>query len=126
VLAVHPRGDESRPETGVFSTRSPHRPNPIGLHRVRVLTVDGPRVQVADLPEDRYRLIRYDARGHGDSGATADPADYAYPSLAADQLALADALGLGRRGAGEAVAPQDRCPRTGVLDGQVDPPDLHQ
>ncbi|MFF0469506.1 tRNA (N6-threonylcarbamoyladenosine(37)-N6)-methyltransferase TrmO [Micromonospora zamorensis] len=49
VLAVHPRGDESRPETGVFSTRSPHRPNPIGLHRVRVLTVDGLRVQVADL-----------------------------------------------------------------------------
>lgn len=51
---------------------------------------------VADLPEDRYRLIRYDARGHGESGATADPADYAYPSLAADQLALADALGVDR------------------------------
>lgn len=51
---------------------------------------------VADLPGDRYRLIRYDARGHGESGATADPADYAYPSLAADQLALADALGLDR------------------------------
>ncbi|WCN84231.1 tRNA (N6-threonylcarbamoyladenosine(37)-N6)-methyltransferase TrmO [Micromonospora sp. LH3U1] len=49
VLAVHPRGDESRPETGVFSTRSPHRPNPIGLHRVRVLGVDGLRVEVADL-----------------------------------------------------------------------------
>lgn len=49
VLAVHPRGDESRPETGVFSTRSPHRPNPIGLHRVRVLDVDGLRVRVADL-----------------------------------------------------------------------------
>ncbi|MEV4499793.1 tRNA (N6-threonylcarbamoyladenosine(37)-N6)-methyltransferase TrmO [Micromonospora arborensis] len=49
VLAVHPRGDESRPETGVFSTRSPHRPNPIGLHRVRVLAVDGLRVEVADL-----------------------------------------------------------------------------
>ncbi|MFF0174958.1 tRNA (N6-threonylcarbamoyladenosine(37)-N6)-methyltransferase TrmO [Micromonospora profundi] len=49
VLAVHPRGDESRPETGVFSTRSPHRPNPIGLHRVRVLAVDGLRVQVAHL-----------------------------------------------------------------------------
>ncbi|MGC4749792.1 tRNA (N6-threonylcarbamoyladenosine(37)-N6)-methyltransferase TrmO [Micromonospora sp. DT201] len=49
VLAVHPRGDESRPETGVFSTRSPHRPNPIGLHRVRVLAVDGLCVEVADL-----------------------------------------------------------------------------
>jgi tRNA-Thr(GGU) m(6)t(6)A37 methyltransferase TsaA len=49
VLAVHPRGDETRPLTGVFSTRSPHRPNPIGLHRVRVLAVDGLRVEVADL-----------------------------------------------------------------------------
>ncbi|MEU5906986.1 tRNA (N6-threonylcarbamoyladenosine(37)-N6)-methyltransferase TrmO [Micromonospora sp. NPDC047527] len=49
VLAVHPRGDETRPETGVFSTRSPHRPNPIGLHRVRVLAVDGLRLRVADL-----------------------------------------------------------------------------
>ncbi|MBQ0893785.1 tRNA (N6-threonylcarbamoyladenosine(37)-N6)-methyltransferase TrmO [Micromonospora sp. U56] len=49
VLTVHPRGDRSRPETGVFSTRSPHRPNPIGLHRVRVLAVDGLRVRVADL-----------------------------------------------------------------------------
>ncbi|MET8233860.1 tRNA (N6-threonylcarbamoyladenosine(37)-N6)-methyltransferase TrmO [Micromonospora sp. NPDC005298] len=49
VLAVRPRGDQSRPETGVFSTRSPHRPNPIGLHRVRVLAVDGLRLRVADL-----------------------------------------------------------------------------
>ncbi|MEV4824125.1 tRNA (N6-threonylcarbamoyladenosine(37)-N6)-methyltransferase TrmO [Micromonospora sp. NPDC049274] len=49
VLTVHPRGDETRPRTGVFSTRSPHRPNPIGLHRVRVLAVDGLRVEVADL-----------------------------------------------------------------------------
>jgi tRNA-Thr(GGU) m(6)t(6)A37 methyltransferase TsaA len=49
VLAVHPRGDETRPLTGVFSTRSPDRPNPVGLHRVRILAVDGVRVQVADL-----------------------------------------------------------------------------
>ncbi|KKJ93963.1 tRNA (N6-threonylcarbamoyladenosine(37)-N6)-methyltransferase TrmO [Micromonospora sp. HK10] len=49
VLAVHPRGDESRPRTGVFATRSPHRPNPVGLHRVRILEVDGVRVRVADL-----------------------------------------------------------------------------
>ncbi|MGW5669044.1 tRNA (N6-threonylcarbamoyladenosine(37)-N6)-methyltransferase TrmO [Micromonospora sp. NPDC003776] len=49
VLVVHPRGDTSRPETGVFATRSPHRPNPVGLHRVRVLRVDGLRVRVADL-----------------------------------------------------------------------------
>lgn len=49
VLAVHPRGDESRPLTGVFSTRSPHRPNPIGLHRVTIEAVDGLRVRVRDL-----------------------------------------------------------------------------
>ena len=46
VLSVHPRGDETRPMEGVFSTRSPHRPNPIGLHRVQVTAVDGLRVQV--------------------------------------------------------------------------------
>jgi tRNA-Thr(GGU) m(6)t(6)A37 methyltransferase TsaA len=49
VLAVHPRGDLSRPETGVFSTRSPDRPNPIGLHRVGILAIDGVRVRVRDL-----------------------------------------------------------------------------
>ncbi len=49
VLRVHPRGDPRNPETGVFSTRSPDRPNPIGLHRVRTLAVDGARVQVSDL-----------------------------------------------------------------------------
>jgi tRNA-Thr(GGU) m(6)t(6)A37 methyltransferase TsaA len=37
VLQVRPRGDQSRPLTGVFSTRSPDRPNPLGLHRVKVL-----------------------------------------------------------------------------------------
>jgi tRNA-Thr(GGU) m(6)t(6)A37 methyltransferase TsaA len=49
VLAVHPRGDLSRPETGVFSTRSPDRPNPIGLHRVGIVAIDGLRVRVRDL-----------------------------------------------------------------------------
>jgi tRNA-Thr(GGU) m(6)t(6)A37 methyltransferase TsaA len=49
VLRVHPRGDLSRPEQGVFATRSPDRPNPIGVHRVRVLAVDGLRVHVSDL-----------------------------------------------------------------------------
>ena len=39
VLQVHPRGDLNRPLTGVFATRSPDRPNPIGLHRVSVLEV---------------------------------------------------------------------------------------
>jgi len=49
VLRVHPRGDLSRPERGVFGTRSPDRPNPIGLHRVRVLSVEGSGVHVSDL-----------------------------------------------------------------------------
>lgn len=49
VLAVHPRDDPANPETGVFSTRSQARPNPIGLHRVRVLAVDGLRVRVSNL-----------------------------------------------------------------------------
>ena len=49
VLVVHARGDTSRPREGVFSTRSPHRPNPIGLHRVLVVAVEGLRVQVDHL-----------------------------------------------------------------------------
>ncbi len=49
VLAVHPRGDQQRPLTGVFSTRSPDRPNPIGLHRVLILAIEGTRVQVRNL-----------------------------------------------------------------------------
>ena len=48
-LTVHPRGDVSRPEQGVFSTRSASRPNPIGLHRVRVLGIDGVRLHVSGL-----------------------------------------------------------------------------
>lgn len=47
ILVVRPRGDRARPETGVFATRSPDRPNPVGLHRVRVLAVDGPRLLVS-------------------------------------------------------------------------------
>jgi len=49
VLVVHPRGDLARPETGVFSTRSPDRPNPVGLHRVTITAVDGTRVRVRNL-----------------------------------------------------------------------------
>lgn len=49
VLKVHPRGDLNRVEQGVFSTRSASRPNPIGLHRVRVLGIDGMRVHVSGL-----------------------------------------------------------------------------
>jgi tRNA-Thr(GGU) m(6)t(6)A37 methyltransferase TsaA len=49
VLVVHPRDDPAAPERGVFSTRSADRPNPIGLHPVRVLGVDGTRVRVGPL-----------------------------------------------------------------------------
>ena len=49
VLSVHPRDDVSRPLTGVFSTRSADRPNPIGLHRVRIVAIDGLRLRVRDL-----------------------------------------------------------------------------
>jgi tRNA-Thr(GGU) m(6)t(6)A37 methyltransferase TsaA len=48
-LAVHPRDNPANPLTGVFSTRSADRPNPIGLHRVQVLAVDGHRLRVANL-----------------------------------------------------------------------------
>ncbi len=47
--ACTPEDDPANPETGVFSTRSPDRPNPIGLHRVTIAAVDGPRVLVRDL-----------------------------------------------------------------------------
>jgi len=49
ILSVYPRGDRSRPVEGVFSTRSPHRPNPVGLHQVEVTAVDGCRLQVRSL-----------------------------------------------------------------------------
>ncbi len=49
VLRVHPRDDVAQPEQGVFSTRSADRPNPIGLHPVVVLEVDGPRLRVRSL-----------------------------------------------------------------------------
>ena len=45
-LTTYPRGDTSRPLTGVFATRSPHRPNPIGLHTVTVTAVEGNVVRV--------------------------------------------------------------------------------
>jgi tRNA-Thr(GGU) m(6)t(6)A37 methyltransferase TsaA len=41
VLQVHPRGEMANPLSGVFATRSPDRPNPIGLHRATVLSIDG-------------------------------------------------------------------------------------
>ena len=49
VLEVHPRGDLSNPLTGVFATRSPDRPNPIGLHRVTIREIDGTRLRVGPI-----------------------------------------------------------------------------
>lgn len=49
VLSTRPRDDPTNPMTGVFSTRSPDRPNPIGLHRVRLLDTDGSRLRVGPL-----------------------------------------------------------------------------
>ena len=49
VLAVHPRGDASRPLTGVFSTRSQDRPNPVGLHEVEIVDVEPDRLRVRGL-----------------------------------------------------------------------------
>ena len=49
VLRTHPRDDLANPEVGVFSTRSPDRPNPIGLHVVEILSSDRGRLQVRNL-----------------------------------------------------------------------------
>jgi tRNA-Thr(GGU) m(6)t(6)A37 methyltransferase TsaA len=49
VLQVHPRGEIENPLTGVFATRSPDRPNPIGLHRVTVLEINGNNLKVGPI-----------------------------------------------------------------------------
>ena len=49
ILKVHPRGDETVPLAGVFATRSPDRPNPLGLHRVTVLEIAGERLKVGPI-----------------------------------------------------------------------------
>jgi tRNA-Thr(GGU) m(6)t(6)A37 methyltransferase TsaA len=49
VLRVHPRSDPRLPWTGVFATRSPDRPNPLGLHPVVVRAVDGNRLRVGPI-----------------------------------------------------------------------------
>jgi tRNA-Thr(GGU) m(6)t(6)A37 methyltransferase TsaA len=49
VLRVHPRGDVANPIQGVFNTRSPDRPTPIGLHQIQIVEIDGNRVRVRDL-----------------------------------------------------------------------------
>ena len=49
VLRVHPRDDAANPLRGVFNTRSADRPNPIGLHPVEILAIEGHRVRVRNL-----------------------------------------------------------------------------
>jgi tRNA-Thr(GGU) m(6)t(6)A37 methyltransferase TsaA len=49
VLRVHPRDDVNNPMRGVFGTRSADRPNPIGLHPIQIVEIDGNRVRVRDL-----------------------------------------------------------------------------
>src|SRR6266516_7257360 len=49
ILKTHPRNDETRPLAGVFATRSPDRPNPLGLHRVTVREIAGNRVKVGPI-----------------------------------------------------------------------------
>ena len=49
VLKAHPRSNPSRPLTGVFYTRSPARPNPIGLHPVTVREIDGTRLKIGPI-----------------------------------------------------------------------------
>ncbi len=89
VLRVRPRSDPNNPVTGVFSTRSPDRPNPIGLHPVTVVSVQDNRVRVRDLeaidgtpivdvkPELRCRPRDGDAARRplvaGVAGAATDP-----------------------------------------------------
>jgi tRNA-Thr(GGU) m(6)t(6)A37 methyltransferase TsaA len=49
VLKTHPRNDPAQPLVGVFATRSPHRPNPLGLHRVTIRAIDGTSLRVGPL-----------------------------------------------------------------------------
>ena len=49
VLKVHPRGNQQNPLTGVFATRSPDRPNPIGLHQVTVRRIEGNRLLIGPI-----------------------------------------------------------------------------
>ena len=58
VLLVRPRDNPANPLRGVFDTRSPDRPNPIGLHRVRILAIEGTRIRVRDMEAiDRTPIV---------------------------------------------------------------------
>jgi tRNA-Thr(GGU) m(6)t(6)A37 methyltransferase TsaA len=66
ILRVHPRDDMSIPEHGVFSTRSSDRPNPIGLHLVEIVAVEGLRIQVRNLEAlDGTPILDVKPRLHG-------------------------------------------------------------
>jgi tRNA-Thr(GGU) m(6)t(6)A37 methyltransferase TsaA len=57
-LSTVPGDDPGSPPLGVFSTRSPNRPNPIGLHRVQIMAIDGLRLLVSDLEAvDRTPIV---------------------------------------------------------------------
>jgi tRNA-Thr(GGU) m(6)t(6)A37 methyltransferase TsaA len=73
VRVVHPRDDPGAPLTGVFSTRSADRPNPIGIHRVRILEIaDGVRLRVSALEAiDRTPIV--DLKPVLDDSVTPDP-----------------------------------------------------
>jgi tRNA-Thr(GGU) m(6)t(6)A37 methyltransferase TsaA len=49
VLQVHPQGNPNNPLAGVFATRSPHRPNPLGVHRVTVVSIEGTSLRVGPI-----------------------------------------------------------------------------
>lgn len=58
MLVVHPRDNPANPQRGVFNTRSADRPNPIGLHRVQILAIEGTRFRVRDLEAlDRTPIV---------------------------------------------------------------------
>ena len=58
VVQTHPRSDPNRPLTGVFATRSPDRPNPIGLHRVTIRAIDAHRIRIGPIEAiDRTPVI---------------------------------------------------------------------
>ncbi len=49
ILEVHPRGNPANPLAGVFATRSPHRPNPLGLHRITVREISGTTLRIGPI-----------------------------------------------------------------------------
>lgn len=49
VLKTHPRSDPRNPLTGIFATRSPDRPNPLGLHPVTIRSIDGNRLRIGPI-----------------------------------------------------------------------------